>query len=248
MSETPLRGIDAHCHLDLYPDPEATLREAESAGVAIIAVTNTPSVFPHMITSAAGHLRVYPALGLHPELATERAGELLQFREFATQTRFIGEVGLDGATRDPKARAKQREVFAEVLKTCRLLGDKVLTVHSRRAEAEVLKMIGPSLPGTVIFHWFSGLESIAGEALKLGAYFSVNPAMLRSRTGQSLVGILPRHRVLTETDGPFLKMGQRPAVPEDVLTCHDSLAAIWEVTPEEARDTVVANFLAAIES
>lgn len=246
MSGTTPRGIDAHCHVDLYPDPEATLREAESAGIAIIAVTNTPSVFPHMVRFAAGHGGIYPALGLHPELAAERANELDLFRDLAKQTPFIGEVGLDGTSQDPTMRTRQRHVFSEVLRTCRAMGDKVLTIHSRRAEAAVLEMIGVGFPGIVILHWFSGSQATAREALKQGAYFSMNPAMLRSRSGRSLLAMLPQDRVLTETDGPFSKIGERQVFPEDVFSCLPALAESWRVAPEEAARIVVENFQACL--
>lgn len=248
MSGSALRGIDAHCHFDLYPDPEAMIRNAESAGVAAIAVTNAPSVFPHMVRFAAQHEQIHPALGLHPELAVERASELEMFRSLAQQTPFIGEVGLDGTKDDPEHRAQQRSVFSEVLRVCRSAGGKVLTVHSRRAAPEVVEMIGAGFPGTVILHWFSGSQSTAREALRRGMFFSVNLAMLRSRSGRALVGMLPRDRVLTETDGPFMKVDMRSAVAEDVFSCLPGLAKTWNVTPAEAGSIVLANFARCLHS
>ncbi len=44
-------------------------------------------------------------------------------------------------------------------------------------------------------------------AVAAGLWFSVNPAMLRSRNGQRIVAALPRERVVTETDGPHAKLG-----------------------------------------
>jgi TatD DNase family protein len=47
-------------------------------------------------------------------------------------------------------------------------------------------------------------------------YFSVNPAMIRSQSGQRLLREIPGDRILTETDGPFVKVGSGPARPSDV--------------------------------
>jgi len=35
--------IDAHCHIDLYPNPEKLLRELDKQGITVISVTNLPS-------------------------------------------------------------------------------------------------------------------------------------------------------------------------------------------------------------
>ena len=44
------------------------------------------------------------------------------------------------------------------------------------------------------------------EADRLGCWFSVGPAMLRSAKGRELTSRLPRGRILTESDGPFVKL------------------------------------------
>ena len=38
--------VDFHCHLDLYPDHQAAVEEAEDAGVFTLAVTTTPRAWP----------------------------------------------------------------------------------------------------------------------------------------------------------------------------------------------------------
>jgi TatD DNase family protein len=67
---------------------------------------------------------------------------------------------------------------------------------------------------TVILHWYSGPLKHIDTALAAGMWFSVNPAMLRSRNGQRIVAALPPQRVVTETDGPYAKPGGRPSEPE----------------------------------
>lgn len=238
----PLRAVDTHCHVDLYPDPTATLRNLSAAGLAVVAVTNTPSVFPHMRDFAAEHDCVYPALGLHPELALGRSSELALFDEYARTATFIGEVGLDGVSDDPRTREAQRRVFTSIVDTCRNIGGKFLTVHSRRAAAEVVEVIGPSFPGVVVLHWFSGSPAIAKEAVARGMFFSVNPSMVGANSGRAILAVVPRDRVLTETDGPFAKISGRAAVPDDVLSCFPGLASLWHVSPDEARQTTLDNF------
>jgi TatD DNase family protein len=234
--------VDAHCHIDLYPDPSAVLREAEAAQIHTVAVTNAPSVFFHTQALAAGCRFIHPALGLHPQLVAARAGELDRMWPLLPQTRFVGEVGIDYQTKDQAERRLQRDVFALILERCAAAGGKVLTVHSRRAAKDVIAAIGPAFPGRVILHWFSGTPGELERAAANGLYFSVNPAMTMSRSGQALIVRMPRDRVLTETDGPFGAVGDRPARPPDTAQVVEYLARLWQTAPGVARQTIADNF------
>lgn len=242
MTEHRTCLVDAHCHLDLYPDPAEILRRVEAAGVHTIAVTNAPSVFFHTHNLAAQSRFVRPAVGLHPELVRTHAHERPLFWEELTKTRFVGEVGLDYVTTAESERALQREVFHGVLERCAESGDKVLTVHSRRAASDVIGMVGASFRGAVILHWFSGSTREAQRALANGLYFSVNPAMVRSKSGQALIERINPDFLLTETDGPFVTLGKEPAVPPDVSLVVRHLASTWKVTEEEAAEKVLSTF------
>jgi TatD DNase family protein len=73
-------------------------------------------------------------------------------------------------------------------------------------------------------------------------HFSVNPAMLRSRTGAQLLAAVPPDRVLVETDGPYVKLGSRLARPDDVPGVVRSLAERWNLTPVEAAQMIEATW------
>jgi TatD DNase family protein len=237
-----MRLVDTHCHLDLYPDYQTVLEEIEYQGIRTIAVTNTPSVFRQSANLTRRSWFVETALGLHPELAACRETELALFDELLPMTRFVGEIGLDYSTSDSCNQAAQRRVFRILLDRCALASDKILTVHSRRAEVDVLSMIGEKYPGTVILHWFSGSLKILEQAVSCGYYFSVNTAMAKSITGQRVISNLPRDRVLTETDGPFVQVGRRPARPRDIGSVINSLAQIWDLDSLSTAQIVQDNF------
>lgn len=238
--------IDTHCHLDLYPNYLDVLAEIERKGVYTIAVTNTPSVFRRCSDIVSGAHFVRVALGLHPELATDRESELDLLAELLPTTRYVGEVGLDFVRRDSATRATQRRVFNVILERCAASGDKVLTVHSRRAAVDVVAMIGHDFPGTVILHWFSGPSSALDRAVTHGYYFSVNSAMLASEAGRRSVSVLPRSRVLTETDGPFTAAHGRPARPGDISDVIAGLAQLWNLDSTRTADQVYNNFKVAL--
>lgn len=240
--------FDTHCHVDLYPDPVGLVREAERRGIYTIAVTNTPSVFPATAAIVKGCRYVRPALGLHPQLAAERRGELPLFEEHLSKTRYVGEVGLDYVTPDRANRTHQRRVFEAILDQCDGAGDKVLTVHSRRAEADVVDAIGEDFSGTVILHWYSGSLRTLKLGVERGLYFSVNPAMAGGKRFLSILDRIPRDRLLLETDGPFVSVGGRPAVPPDVQTVVDRIAEAWAEPTASVRSCLFDNLARVIRN
>jgi TatD DNase family protein len=147
-------AVDAHCHIDLYQMPIAIVHRAEVTGVRTIAVTNAPMVFAHTQALAAGRVNVRAALGLHPELVPTHGQQIDDFLRLLPATRYVGEIGLDFVTKDQADRLRQGCVFDMILRACADAGDKVLTIHSRRASRAVIDAIGDAFPGTVILHWF----------------------------------------------------------------------------------------------
>lgn len=234
--------VDTHFHLDLFPQPEAIARQMEQRGITAIAVTNTPSVFHFTYQLGQKYRAILPAIGLHPELAMERRHELSTMRTWLEKTRFVGEVGLDYVTQDEENRETQRQVFQDILTACAEYGDKVLTIHSRRSSADVVSAIGNNFPGRIILHWFSGAIRDLEQGLSFGFYFSVNSTMLRAKKSGELIQRIPPERILTETDGPFIKSGSNPATPLDIPDIIQSLASLWRKTPEDTSRLISKNF------
>ena len=234
--------VDTHCHLDLHPNPNAIVHQAEHNRIYTIAVTNTPSVFPMTAALIEGVRYIRPAIGLHPELAVERQGELDLMWKYLSETRYVGEIGLDYMTQDKRSRAVQREILSKITDRCSTSGDKILTVHSRRAESDVVSAFGSTFPGTVILHWYSGSIKALKQAANYGFYFSINPAMAYSSRFSKVLGCIPPNRLLTETDGPFVKMGTKPAEPKDVEIVIQRVADLWKVSDSEVQEMIYQNF------
>lgn len=239
-----IRGVDFHCHLDLYPDHEAAIARAEAAAVYTLAVTTTPKAWPRNSALTRSTRYVRAALGLHPQLVTERADELPLWERHLAETRFVGEVGLDAGPRFYRSLDLQKRIFRRVLECCALAGGKILTVHSVRSVTPVLDLIEECLPrdrGAVVLHWFTGSRSEAKRAAALGCWFSINAAMAASTRGRQLIAELPIDRILTETDGPFTEHAGRPAEPADAFACAEALAEIMSVSTESVSRTVLFN-------
>jgi TatD DNase family protein len=223
--------IDFHCHLDLYPDPEREVSEAEAARVYVLSVTTTPSAWVRTAQLAKGHKRIRTALGLHPQLAHERSNELGLFEGLLPRSRYVGEIGLDGGPGYGQHSAIQTKVFETVLRLSARSGGRIMSIHSRRAVEETLHRVAASpSAGTPILHWFSGTAAQLRRAADIGCWFSVGPAMLHGEKGRSLAKAMPRGRILTETDGPFAKGPNGPLHPSDAWQAVKQLATIWGVS------------------
>lgn len=194
--------IDTHCHFDMMPNPEAFIRRKETAGDIVIGMTNLPSHFQMGLPYVRGYRHIRLALGIHPLLAGEGKKELTLFKQLVDQTSYIGEIGLDFSREGISTRDEQVAVLREVLATLRDK-KKIISVHSCRAEKELLELLSEYDMKNVIFHWYSGPVGQIPSILERGYYFSVNEAMCRSKNGQSIVERISTDRILTETDAPF---------------------------------------------
>ncbi len=239
--------LDAHCHLDLYPDPTQIATDAEKAGVFTVFVTNLPSAFDAAYSHAQRFKKVRIALGLHPLTASmHNEDELRRFKELVTKTSFIGEVGLDFSREGLATRDRQLASFRFVLR-CLEMKPKFVTIHSRRAEDAVLEMLAEEYPHPAVFHWYSGNLKSLSLAIERGHFFSINPSMLWNEKGRTVIERIPKERILTESDGPFIKVGTKTVVPANIQLVEEGLAKIWGVDSSGARTTVAHNFQALMK-
>ena len=194
--------IDTHCHFDIMPKPEAYIRQKEQAGDIVIGMTNLPSHFKLGIPFIRNYKHIRLALGLHPLLAADNIMETNLFREYIDQTSFIGEIGLDFSKACIGTKDVQISVLRELLAA--LQGkNKIVSVHSRKAEKVLLALLCEYDIKNVIFHWYSGPTALIPEILSKGYYFSINESMTLSNNGRSIIDMIPRNRILTESDAPY---------------------------------------------
>jgi TatD DNase family protein len=237
--------IDFHCHLDLYPDPVATIKAADEARVYVLSVTTTPKAWRKTAALAKGCPRIRTALGLHPQIAHERESELPLFEGLISETHYVGEIGLDGSPELRIHAGVQKRVFARVLRVSARHGGRILSIHSRRAADEVLECLRAEPDaGIPILHWFSGSKSQLKAAVAQGCWFSVGLPMLRSGKGRSLVADMPKDRILTETDGPFANDGGRTLTPTDAARTVAALGELWGISAEATDLRISANLKA----
>ena len=194
--------IDTHCHFDMMPKPETYIRQRELAGDIVIGMTNLPSHFQMGQPHLRGYKHIRLALGLHPLLAAESKSEVTLYKRLVNQPSYIGEIGLDFSKEGLATKDEQVAVLRELLSAIRGK-KKIVSVHSRKAEKELLALLSEYEIENVVFHWYSGSVDLIPAILGRGYYFSVNESMCLSKNGRAIIEKIPRERVLTETDAPY---------------------------------------------
>jgi TatD DNase family protein len=233
--------IDTHCHIDQFPSPELVAKKAERLRILTVAVTNLPSHYQMACHHLHGLRYVRPALGLHPLAAKSHKQELPLFLEMVGEAELIGEIGLDFSPAGSATGEIQMISFRAALRAMKGRTPFV-TLHSRGAEDTVLDCLRDAHVGPVVFHWFSGTRATLDRIVREGHSLSFNPAMILSKRWNDWLRLVPRERVLTETDGPFTKVGTKPSEPPRVRNVLDWLAANWGCSLIEAERVVSENF------
>jgi len=248
MENDPMNYIDTHFHLDLCTNPQELAQEIERANIYTIAVTNTPSVFDFTYQLSKDKKFLRAALGLHPELVHQRAAELPMFMDLISLTRYIGEIGLDFSSRNVSSKIDQIRIFEKIIDRCAIEGRKIITIHSRRAEKEVIEIIGNKFPGKVILHWYSGSIKALETAIDYGFYFSINYQMINSKNGQDIIRKIPNNKLLTESDGPFIEVDKDRSSPKNIQRTCLELDSMFNRKEGATKSIIYENFTNMLKS
>lgn len=196
---------DTHFHLDLQQSRESVLSEVADNEIYTVAVTNLPPLY-EKLSKEINNKYIRIALGFHPELIGQYQKYIPDMWRLLPNTRYIGEVGIDLKT-GKETKNIQLSFFEELVHRCNIIGNKILTVHSRAAASEVISIIGDNFNGKIILHWYSGTKQNQERAISNEFYFSVNHAMLNSESGRKIIANIPDDKILIETDSPFVSCG-----------------------------------------
>jgi len=194
--------IDTHCHYDMMESPEDYINKVENTGNIVIGMTNLPSHFAIGNEHIRNFKKVRLALGFHPQLADEHKDELPLFAKYLGRTSYVGEIGLDFSSEYISTRDIQISCLKSILEVIQGK-NKIISVHSKRAEKELFSLLLDYNIKNVIFHWYSGPLSLISDIISKGYYFSINEAMTLSASGRKIIENIPEDRILTESDAPF---------------------------------------------
>lgn len=198
--------VDTHFHLDLMENMQSLIRDFRSSEIGIIAVGTTPKAFERELQYCLGTKNIRVGLGFHPQLVMERSGEIRELLCLIPKAQYIGEIGLDFNSAYMSSKNEQVKYFRAIINACMEQGHKVLSIHSVKAAGAVideLENAGAFQTNKCIFHWFTGTVSERKRAIENGALFSINPQMLRTKSGKETIKAIPEESILLETDAPF---------------------------------------------
>jgi TatD DNase family protein len=157
------------------------------------------------------------------------------FIELLCSVPLAGELGLDGASRVPLDR--QRGTLRAVL-TVLQHTPRIASIHSAGATKEVLDELELSPIRGAVLHWWLGDESQTLRAIELGCYFSMNIAGIRRN---DLLRLIPRDRLLTETDHPLGDKRSTSPRPGNVANVEAAIARHHSMEPDDVRRLIWRN-------
>ena len=248
--------IDSHAHLDLEDfakDLDGVVARARAAGlerVVCVGLWRAPGSFGNALELAARDPGFFSAtIGIHPhECAKVPEEDWARHDALARDPRVVavGETGLDFHY-DHSPRPAQEAAFRRSLAAARAAG-KPVVVHVREADAvcaRVLREEGVPERGGVI-HCFTGDAAAARAYLDLGLFISV-AGVVTFKTAEAIreaVQIVPRDRLLVETDCPFLApiphRGKRNE-PAWVVETARKVAEVWGIPLDEVGRATTEN-------
>ena len=197
---------DAHCHLDLMDNMLNIIRETQNSNINIFSVGTTPKAYDREKQFCKSNSHIKVGVGMHPQLISSGYDDMSLFKALFQRSHYIGEVGLDFSKEYIQTSEAQIRVFRDIVKLCEQCGEKVISVHSLKSAEKVIEILREykaQKNNKYIFHWFTGTIPQLEKAIELGSYFSINPRMLKTKSGLAVINTVPAEKMLLETDAPF---------------------------------------------
>jgi TatD DNase family protein len=240
---------DSHCHLtmaDADADADAALARAREQGVHGFVVPGTKlGDAAAAIAVARRHDDVWAAVGFHPHEAKDcDDAAFAEIERLAEDERVvaIGEAGLDYHYMH-SPRETQIAVLERHIDLAKRLG-KPIIIHNRESTGDMVALLKEG-PG--ILHSYTESLDVAKTLIDRGYFISFS-GIVTFRTAQALrdvAKVLPRDRVLIETDTPYLApvpFRGRDNEPAYVIKIAELLAQIWGVNIDDVAAQTTSNF------
>jgi TatD DNase family protein len=236
--------VDTHVHLNFdsfQDDLDIVAQNWRQAGVVrLIHSCVEPAEYEQIRAIADRFPEISFAVGLHPLDAdrwnSDSAQQIRSLAQSDPRVVAIGEMGLDFFKAEN--RDHQAQVFLAQLEIAHQL-DLPIIVHCRNAAAEMAELLQSfwNRQGKVrgVMHCWSGTPEETAWFLDLGFYISFS-GIVTFRNAiqvQEAARLVPDHRLLIETDCPFLapvpKRGEQRNQPAYVRYVAEQVAGLRQV-------------------
>lgn len=231
--------IDTHFHLDYYYNHQYWYNRISDLQQYTICVTNLPEIYYSCKKLYHDNKYISFALGYNPQQSLQTPLSKSVFLHEFSDARYIGEVGLDFTKKYVVTKQKQIDAFEFIChETARK--NKILSVHSRLAEEDTLRILRKHKVVKAIIHWYTGSLEHLRHFIDSGYYFSVNASMCVSTKGRKTILSIPTHRLLVESDGPFSKVDSKMYTPDLLYQTYSALGDVIGIN--DISSVISANF------
>lgn len=240
--------VDAHNHLKHYQDnlPKALeIINEKQIWTLACAVNKEDYLWLKKISKKEPF--IIPCYGIHPWEINHQLEELNNREEmiqFIKESAVIGEIGLDFYWAEDETsyplQIKTLEFFFENASRY----NKIVNLHTKGAEKEILDLLKDYQLKTPIIHWYSGPLELVDDFIDLDCYWTISVDITVSEKARKLVARLPFNKILTETDGPTALewVNGQYAYPDYIEKIIKEIAEIKEVDFEFCRSQINNNF------
>ena len=239
--------IDTHAHLDfpeLYSKLDLIIENAKNQNVLkIITISTNLNKIGKIIQISNDYDVVYFTVGVHPN-------EVLKDKDYQNYSLIsdisnnlkcvgIGECGLDYHFGN-EDKEKQKLSFITQIKVAR---DKKLPliIHSRDADEDMIDILQDEYKKgafKAILHCFSSGKDLALCGLDLGFYISFSGIVTfkSAKLIQEIACIVPKDRILVETDAPYLAPSPYRGSVNEPKNCFYTAKFLSEIRNSDFND------------
>jgi TatD DNase family protein len=239
--------IDTHAHLcasAFDKDRDVVIERALGLLSHVIEVGITPDGCAAGVALAEAHPAIVAAVGIHPHEAGRHTPEDARALAPLMRSRHVvavGETGLD-FFRDYAPHDHQEALFREHIEMAREAG-LPLILHSRGAEARVLDILEETNAGEMggVMHCYGGGPELVPRVVEAGFHLGFGGSITRNRKAfVEVVPLVPRERVLFETDCPYLAPSPGRNRRNEPAFVVEVLAPMAELRGEDAGELEAA--------
>jgi TatD DNase family protein len=256
-----MKTIDAHIHLELYPQAERQLILDELAVFAVehlVAVSmNLSSCEETLKLHRQFPNQVLPAFGFHPEQVIPPDSVIDNLFKWIIQHQSemiaVGEVGLpyyNRYTAEQKGELFDLQIHIGLLDRFIALTaalKKPIILHAVYEDADIAcDLLEKHKVEQAHFHWFKGSRATINRMIMNGYYISFTPDIIYEAEIQQLAELYPITQIMMETDGPWPFEGPfagKATHPRMITKAIRKLAEIKALTYEETAEIIRQNTL-----
>jgi TatD DNase family protein len=197
---------DSHCHLQderFSGEMTEVLARAREAGVATVLLPGTDPDTSERAAELAQEYGLWFSAGTHPEDPARHDEGRIRALLSHPRCVAVGEIGLDYHY-PPFDRQSQEQLFRSQIRLAREAGLPIV-IHNREADRDTVRILRDEGSPGGVFHCFGGDRECLDAALSLDFFISFAGNLTYPKASfRELAPLVPRERLLVETDAPYL--------------------------------------------